>query len=148
MGLFKKFKDWTNRISDPLYDLDDWEDVEAWNEVVYDRDDLRINNKDSRQTYVCGCLEQIAEASKEVDTLMAEYETITSQLKDMEEIEALPKEEMDLVKGYARKINDLKDEQSGFLKRKNRMSDAKYRKLERMEEELAEGYKKLKEAED
>lgn len=147
MGLFKRFFNWKKRMEDPLYDLDDWEQVDAWNEVVYDRDDLKINNRQSRTDYVKGCLEQIAEASREVDTLQAEYNTVTSKLKDMEEIEALPDEERELIQGYARQIQNLKEKQSGYLKRTVHMDEAKYRQLERMEEELQEGYEKLSETE-
>lgn len=148
MGLIKRFLNWKKSIEDPLYDLEDWEQVDAWNEVVYDRSELRIGDKKSREAYVRGCLEQIAEASREVDMLQVEYDTITSNLKDMEEIEALPKEEVDIISQYARQIQDLKIKQSGYLKRTNRMPDEKYHKLEVMEEELAEGYKKLKDTED
>lgn len=148
MKLFKKLSELKNRISDPLYDMDDWEQVDAWNEVIYDRDDLKITDKDSRRTYVCGCLEQIAEASKEVDALKAEYDDVTSHLKDMEEIEALPPEVLERIRNYSIQIDNLKKEQSSYLSRKNKMSESKYRKLERMEDELKEGYTKLKETED
>ena len=149
MGLFAKIKEWKNRITDPMYGMDeDWEQTDAWNEVIYDRDDLRIGDKASRQAYVKGCLEQIAEASKEVDSLKAEYDNVTSHLKDMEEIEALPDQEKDLLQKYALEMGQLKERQSGYLSRINRMDEGKYRKMERMEDELAEAYKKLKETED
>ena len=147
MNLFKRFFEWKKRIEDPLYDLDDWEQVDAWNEVVYDRDDLRISDKKSRQEYVRGCLEQIAEASKEVDKLQVEYNVVTEHLRDMEEIEALPEPQSELIKSYARKIDSLKGKQEGYLKRTVHLSEEKYRALERMEDELAEGYEKLSEAE-
>ncbi|MCR4787119.1 MAG: hypothetical protein K5888_00895 [Lachnospiraceae bacterium] len=147
MNLIKKFFDWKKRIEDPLYDFDDWEQVDAWNEVVYDRDDLKITNKKSRQEYVRGCLEQIAEASTEVEKLQIEYNVVTDHLRDMEEIEALPEPQAELIKEYARKIDSLKGKQEGYLKRTVHMDEAKYRALERMEDELAEGYEKLSEAE-
>lgn len=147
MGLFKRFFAWKKKIEDPLYGLEDWEQVDAWNEVVYDRDDLKINNRQSRTDYVKGCLEQIAEASREVDTLQAEYNIVTSKLKDMEEIEALPDEERELIQGYARQIQNLKEKQSGYLKRTVHMDEMKYRQMERMEAELQEGYEKLSETE-
>lgn len=148
MNIFKKIVDWKNKLQDPLYDFDEWEKASDWSDVVYDRSDLRIQDKKSREAYVRGCLEQIAEASREVDSLQVEYDTVTSHLKDMEEIEALPEEEMKLVCEYSRKIEELKGEQTGYLERKTHMDEEKYRKMERMEEELSEGYKKLKETED
>lgn len=137
MGLLKKFLKWKKSIEDPIYEVEDW------NEVIYDRDDLQINDKQQREEYVRGCLEQIAEASRELENLQHEYNMVTSYLKDMEEIEALPEEEKAILQGYARKLDDLEIQQSGYLKRENRMSDSKFRQLERMETEIQEGCEKL-----
>ncbi len=142
MGLIKKFINWRKRSKeDPIYEIEDW------NEIVYDRDDLQIKDKGQRQEYVKGCLEQIAEAEKELENLQFEYNMVTSYLKDMEEIDALPPEEKELLKEHARRIDDLEHQQSGYLERKNRMSDARFRQMERMEDELQEGCRKLEEAE-
>lgn len=137
MGFLQKFFSKKKKTDDPIYEIGDW------NEIVYDRDDLQINNKQQREEYVRGCLEQIAEASRELESLQYEYNMVTSYLKDMEEIEALPEEEKELLKGYARKIEELEGQQSGYLKREKRMSDMKFRQMERMEEEVQEGYEKL-----
>lgn len=142
MGLFKKLFHWKKKIEEPVYEIEDW------NEIVYDRDDLQINDKAQRQEYVKGCLEQIAEASRELETLQFEYNMVTSYLKDMEEIEALPEEERSELMACARKIEELEQQQSGYKSRPNRMSDVKYHQLERMEEEIQEGYEKLSAAEE
>lgn len=142
MGLLKNFLNWRKRAKEePIYEIEDW------NEIVYDRDDVQIKDKNQRQEYVKGCLEQIAEAAKELENLQFEYNMVTSYLKDMEEIDALPGEEKELLQEHARKIDNLEHQQSGYLERKNRMSDARFRQMERMEEELQEGYEKLAEAE-
>jgi hypothetical protein len=73
---------------------------------------------------------------------------VTSYLKDMEEIEALPEEEKQILQNYARRLDALETEQSGYLKRENRMDDAKFRQMERMEEEIQEGCEKLEKAEE
>lgn len=142
MGLLKKLLKWKKKVEEPEYEIDDW------NEVVYDRDDLQINDKEQRQEYVKGCLEQIAEASKELETLQFEYNMVTSYLKDMEEIEALPEEEKAELAACARKIDELEKQQSGYKSRPNRMSDVKYHQLERIEEQIQEGYEKLTGAEE
>lgn len=147
MGFFKKLKDWKNKITDPLFDIEDWDKDENWDKVVYDREDLKIADRTSRETYVRGCLEQIAEASKEVDALKGEYDSVTTLLKDMEEIEALPSEEMDILRDYALRMDALKGQQSSYLERKVHMPEEKYRQMERMEEELEEAYTKLKDTE-
>lgn len=137
MGFLKKFLQWKQNIDDPVYEIEDW------NEIIYDRDDLQIHNRKQRQEYVRGCLEQMAEASKEVANLQHEYQVVTSYLKDMEEIEALPEGEKQLLAECAKQIENLEKQQSGYLKRKNRMSDEKFHQMERMEDEIQENYEKL-----
>lgn len=137
MGLLKKLLKWKREIEDPIYEIEDW------NEVVYDRDDLKIQDKNQREEYVKGCLEQIAEASRELENLQFEYNMVSSYLKDMEEIETLPEEERQQLEECAKKMEALESRQSGYLERKNRMSDVQFRQMERLEEELQEGYEKL-----
>ena len=141
MGLFENIFKWKRRDDEPEYEIEDW------NEIVYDRDDLQINDKKQRKEYVQGCLEQIAEASKELDELEFEYNMVTSYLKDMEEIEALPEEEREILCECAKKIDALEEQQSGFRERKNRLDDGKFRQMQRLEEEVQEGLEKLTEAE-
>lgn len=142
MGLLKKLFNWKKKIEDPVFEIEDW------NEVVYDRSDLKINDAQQRKEYVKGCLEQIAEASKELENLQFEYNMVTSYLKDMEEIEALPEEEKEGLMACARKIEELEERQSGYKTRANRMSDVKYHQIERIEEDVQEGYEKLSETEE
>lgn len=141
MGLFENLFNWRRRDDEPEYEIEDW------NEIVYDRDDLQINDKKQRKEYVQGCLEQIAEASKELEELEFEYNMVTSYLKDMEEIEALPEEEREILCECAKKIDALEEQQSGFRERKNRLDDGKFRQMQRLEEEVQEGLEKLTEAE-
>ena len=141
MGLFENIFKCKRRDDEPEYEIEDW------NEIVYDRDDLQINDKKQRKEYVQGCLEQIAEASKELEELEFEYNMVTSYLKDMEEIEALPEEEREILCECAKKIDALEEQQSGFRERKNRLDDGKFRQMQRLEEEVQEGLEKLTEAE-
>ncbi len=142
MGFIKKIWQRIRKEYETEYEF------EEWNEVVYDRDDLEIHDKEQRQDYVKNCLEQIVEATKEVENLQFEYNMVTSYLKDMEEVEALPEEERLVLEEAAKKINQLEGEKNGYLERTNRMSEAQYRKMESLAEEVQEGYVKLKEAED
>lgn len=141
MGIIKKFLDWKKNREEPIYEIEDW------NEIIYDRDDLQINDKGQRREYVKGCLEQIAEASKELENLQFEYNMVTSYLKDMEEIEALPEAEKEILRESAKKISLLENQQSGYRERKKRMDEEQFRQMERMEEDVQEGCKKLSEAE-
>ena len=134
MGFIKKLLQRKKKQEVPEYEIEDW------NEVVYDREDYQINDKVQREEYVRGCLEQIAEASRELDNLQFEYNMVTAYLKDMEEIEALPEEEMAELMECAKKIDALEQQQSGYKERANRMSEEAYHQMERLEEEIQEGF--------
>ena len=141
MGLLQRIFNWKR-------DYEEAYDVEEWNEIVYDRDDLQVHNRKQREEYVRGCLEQIAEASREVENLQHEYQVVTSHLKDIEEIEALPENESRLLMECAKRIDTLERQQSGYKERKNRMTDEKFYQMECMEEEVQEAYEKLEKAEE
>lgn len=142
MGLIKKLLRLKKRTSEPEYETGDW------NEIVYNRDDLQIKDRSQRREYVKGCLEQIAEASRELENLQFEYNMVTSYLRDMEEIEALPPEEKAALEDSARKIEALELQQSGYKERKNRMDEEKFRQMERLEDDVQEGLEKLTQSED
>lgn len=141
MGLLQRIFNWKR-------DYEEAYEVEEWNEIVYDRDDLQVHNRKQREEYVRGCLEQIAEASREVENLQHEYQVVTSHLKDIEEIEALPEDESRLLMECAKRIDTLERQQSGYKERKNRMTDEKFYQMECMEEEVQEAYEKLEKAEE
>ena len=56
------------------------------------RKDMDFHDRQQRERYVKACLDQMGEASKELETLGYEYNLVTSYLTDMEEIDALPPE--------------------------------------------------------
>lgn len=118
-----------------------------WEEIVYTRDMVNFHDADQRSRYVTNCLEQITEASKEMDLLVGEYNLVTSYLTDIDEIEALPEEEKEGLEGFARKIKALEQERRSYRDRKDRMPDNIYYHIRRHEEDLEEGISKLKEAE-
>ena len=68
------------------YEEEDWEEEDSTREIDFD-------NREQRDAYVRNCLEKMAEATKELENLTFEYNMVTSYLKDMEEMEALPPEE-------------------------------------------------------
>lgn len=149
MGLFKKIlKKWNQFISNS-----DYEDDEYWDDAEYSEntEELKIrdfNNSELRGEYVRNCLEKISEASKEMENLDYEYNLVTSYLEDMEEIEALPEDEMEYLKNCAKRVEMLQDSRDDFVERKRQMSDDRFYQMERMIDEIEEGRIKLKEAED
>lgn len=118
-----------------------------WEQLVYARDDIDFNDEEQRSRYIVNCLEQIAEASKELELLKGEYSLVTAYLTDMEEIEALPSGEREEVNRIAGKLTYLEEERARYRGKKNRMSDSEYYQLRKQEHEIEEGIRKLKDAE-
>ena len=120
---------------------------EDWEQLVYARDDVDFADEEQRSRYIVNCLEQIVEASKEMDLLKEEYSLVTSYLTDMEEIEALPDEEREEVNRIAGKLIYLEEERARYRGRKNRMKDSEYYHMRKQEDEIEEGIRKLRETE-
>ena len=120
---------------------DEWDDDESSHQVDY-------NDKEQRDDYVRNCLERIGDATREVENLTFEYDMVTSYLKDMEEIEALPPEESEQLKECAKRVALLQDSKSDFMERPHRITDEKYQQIDRMVDEVEEGYRKLSETEE
>lgn len=121
---------------------------EEWDQVVYSRDRVDFRDEEQRSRYITNCLEQMAEASQEIELLTGEYTRVTSYLTDMEEIEALPKQDRNEINTYARSLLSLEQERERYLGRKNRMNDGDYYQMRKQENELEEGLSKLKQAEE
>ena len=123
------------------------EKKEDWDEIVYVRDDVDFHSKEERGRYITGCLEQIAEASKEMNLLTGEYALVTSYLTDMEEIEALPEKEREETDKIARRLQALEKERETYHEKKDRMEDLEYYQMRKQEQEVEEGIRKIKEGE-
>ena len=92
---------WWNRLfkkKEPIQQEEDWE------QLVYTRNGVNFDEEDQRKRYIVNCLEQIAEASKEIDLLTGEYTLVTSYLTDTDEIEAPPAEQREEVNRVAGKL--------------------------------------------
>lgn len=140
--------DWFRKITAKLfrrneedeYD-EEWDDEEVVHQVDY-------HNKEQRDDYVRNCLERMADATRELENLTFEYDMVTSYLKDMEEIEALPPEESELLQECAKRVALLQDSKADFMERPHRITDEKYQQIERMVDEVEEGYQKLADTEE
>ncbi|MCM1175436.1 MAG: hypothetical protein NC341_10350 [Blautia sp.] len=142
MGLFRKiFGRWRKKQEEIDYE-EEWEESGEKEEAHID-----FTDREAREEYVRNCLEKIADASKELENLNFEYNTVTSYLKDMEEIEALPEEESEALKSCAKRVELLQSSRDDYMGRKRRMSDSRFHQIERMLDEIEEGCGKLKEAE-
>lgn len=107
-----------------------------------------IADSDQRTVYILECLEQMTEAGMRLEQASDEYEAVTSLLADMEEIEHLPSDIRGLIVEQAQKVSFLEEERRKLYPKTGRLSDAVIQKLERLENEIPGGIKKMQEAED
>jgi hypothetical protein len=128
--------------------LEEYRYEDTWSEESIKRDDVDMHDDVQRHNYVTACLEQMAEASHELDTLDGEYNLVTTYLTDMEEIEAQPPEIKAQLKAYAQKIIELEANKEKIDKKRLIMTDEEFAHMERIEQYMPEGYDKLKETED
>ena len=124
------------------------DELENWNDIVYTRKNIDMDDPVQRREYVENCLQQMAEASREMDSLQFEYRVVTSHLRDMEELDALPVENRIEVNQCAQRLIDSEEQQKHFNRRKNRMNDQEYEKMERLQYDVKKAAKALKEAEE
>jgi len=173
MSIWNSIKNRISGLADEWDDEDDWDYSELdgdeedddygdgdasdahqslgrdWEMVVYSREHIDIHDHKQRHDYVIGCLEQIAEATREVDNLTYEYNMVTTYLKDIEEIEALPMEEKAALETVAARISSIrKDREREEAKNGMHMPDAKFHQFNTLDEDVEAGIRKLAEAED
>lgn len=121
---------------------------EEWDQVVFARDGVDFTDEEQRSRYIAGCLEQIAEAQREIDLLTGEYNLVTSYLMDTEELEALPDAEKEKIESFAMRLQTVERERRRYNSKKDRMRDSEFHRMRCQEEEIAEGIEKLREAEE
>lgn len=126
----------------------DYVEEEEWERVLLSRKDVDLHDGEQRDKYVRSCLEQINEASLELNQLKHEYGLVTSYLTDMEEIAALPVPEKAELTETAKKVVALEADRKVFQGKTGRMTDVQYRQMERVEEDMPQGYEDIKKSEE
>ena len=101
-----------------------------------------------RTRYIESCLEQMKAASDEIDLLNREYDSVTAYLNDTDEIERLPEHVRTPIQDCATKLLRLEKEFTNYTSKKDLLSGEDYALMERLEDEMPEGYEKLKKSEE
>lgn len=120
----------------------------SWESLKDERLYLKLSDPYQREKYIRSMSEQIRNSSAEVDKLSYEYNVVTAALKDMDELEALPEGEKIRVEACARKIILLEKETAEYEKKKNRMTEEQYYKMQQYEESAPKIFEDMKKAED
>jgi hypothetical protein len=123
------------------------ERFDVWDDATYNRDNIDFHDREQRFDYIKNCLDQIKDAMAEIDNLSAEYNIVTSQLTDMEEIEALPYSDQLLLKEAASKLVNIGKDRSKYEQKTVPMEEAQYHKIDALSDQAEDGIRKLEEAE-
>ena len=140
MGLWKKICGLFQKKKEIEPDFD-------WEKIEYNHRGVNFEDEKLRRGYVEECLEQMEEASRELNQLRGEYNLVTAYLTDMEEIEALPEDSREEINQVANKLLLLDRERQKYLDKKDHMREAEYYQMYRQEDEVSEGIVKLRDAE-
>jgi len=150
VGLFgflkNKWDQWYNHdIDNELLEWDEDEESD-WGELE-GHSDAYFADQDQRAVYVLECLGQMAEASEKMEQYAAEYDAVTGLLVDMEQIEALPADIKSRIMEYAQKIEFIEKERHRIYGKTEQLSEYEITLVERYEEDIPEGIKKIRDAE-
>ena len=138
------FEDYFEDDRENEEELYEWD----WESLASKRNLFKLSDELQRQKYLKSLIEQVKDASGELDKLSYEYNVVTASLKDMEELESLPQEQKAELQNVVKRILYLEGEKKDFGEKKNRMTDILFYSMERMENSMPKAYEDLKQAED
>ena len=113
-------------------EFEETEKLDNWSDIVYNRGDVNLDDPGERREYIGNCLQQIADAEREMDALQAEYRVVTSHLRDMEEIDALPREERNALNRLAMRVQDNEARRREYRRRESNITEDEYERVERL----------------
>lgn len=129
------------------HDIDDGPE-EEWEESIPVEQKDYFDDANNRTVYVLEALSQMAESAEKCDFAQAEYDAVTSFLRDIEEIENLPFREKQEIMGLAQNIVNIEKDRKNLFKKSTKLPDHTIDMIERYEREIPDAIKKIREAED
>lgn len=148
--LFSKREQEDDFFSEYEIDIDEEENSLKWNwdNLIKDRHLLKLSDDVQREKYIRSLVEQVKDASEQIDNFSLEYNLVTDTLKDMDELEALPNSEMKDLRETAGQILDIEKERSAYNEAKHLMTDGQFNAMEKFSSNMPKAYDDLKEAEE
>lgn len=123
------------------------DEMEMILEKSLDRDDVDMDDAVQRERYIKACLEQMIDASREIELLEEEYCNVDNHLKDVEEVEMLTGYDKDLLIEHAKGVSQLSQDSFKYKQKERKLKDSDFKKMRRLENEAEAGIKKLMDAE-
>ena len=134
------------------YDIETDETEESlqwnWDNLIKDRHLLKLSDDVQREKYIRSLVEQVKDASEQIDNFSLEYSAVTDTLKDMDELEALPKSEMDDLRETEKELLAIEKERNAYNDTKKMMTDGQFLAMERFSSNMPKAYDDLKAAEE
>lgn len=119
-----------------------------WESLADKRNLFKLSDEIARGKYIRSLIEQIKDASGELDKLSYEYNIVTASLKDMDELDSLPEGQKRELRDCAKQVLYFEGEKREFGEKKSKMTDMQYNAMEQMEEYMPKAYDDIKKAED
>lgn len=118
-----------------------------WDAIIKERSLFKVSDPYQREKMIRGLVEQVRNASLELDRLQFEYDVVTASLKDMDELDALPDTEKERIREYAGKILYYEKERQDYQSKKSRLTESQYYRMEQYEDQAGRIYEDMKKAE-
>jgi hypothetical protein len=147
MGFLKNLFSRKIEYDDDYFDYDSEYENPDWDRTDK-REPIDLSDVNMMEDYIRNCLSQISDASKEMDRLTKEYDAVSCQLKDLEEVEEIPVKDKAKIETLANDIRRLRKEHDAYVLKESAMTDREYKLVESIEDDIAEAVKKLEKEED
>ena len=118
-----------------------------WDHIMEERHLFKMSDEVQREKYIRSLVEQVRDASVELDKLSTEYNQVTAMLKDMDEIDSLPISEKVELQDSARNILQYEEEAKDYEAKRSAITDEQFRSMERFEENMPKACEDMEEAE-
>ncbi len=112
------------------------------------RADINVLDYREREMYVRDKCEQMKAATEDIEGQKQEYKHITEQLADMDELSALSLSQFTELERAAKKIVTIERDEEKYVRPLSKITEAQYREMERLENEIPEVIGKMRKAED
>lgn len=134
------------------YNIDGEEEEVAqnwnWDSLIKDRHLLKLSDEVQREKYIRSLVEQVSDASRELDRLSEEYNYVTRVLKDTDELDALPPNEKESLRKLAEELIKLEGASQKAKKAKKLMSEGQFQAAQRFSDSMPKVYEEIKSAEE
>ena len=101
-------------------------------DYVLSIDQIDMKSAGDRERYVLSLLEQIADASAQIESCKEEYNTVNRYLKDMEDLEYIRGDDRNSLMEYAKAISLLEKDKHVYEEKKQRLKDEDFIRMEKL----------------